>query len=526
MELSWKQVATIACITIGTGCILGWSWKRYNSKTDNSTDAPIKSSIRRKKKVGTSTSTSSKPTVQGEIKKEDKAKEQQSSSSSLSHSSSFNDAEDVKLTPVAISESAKESTSSSTQDDMATMMKLCDLPVEQIVRLAPEKIQKVFYALLMKGEVVLKQNPSALDVAAESFSKAVQMSPNPMEVLAALEQTVPIDAFKAIVTKIQEGSRKKAIEYFERISPKSNSLKFIEDSNITEPSGMARWVPVAGRNIKEGEVLFEESPDSMVNLNETHCDHCFKKLPSSPIQCSHCSGGKYCSDQCLRDAFPASHIFFCRLHEKGEKAIKSLQENSKQNKNSLGLFMVKYVSMLLHEELKGNGAANMGPFANFDRLPQAYRSPSNSDKKEAKLIRSVFTGKNENLSEFLTDDIFAAMRCTLEKHVFVFGDSSPSPSLNSSNELFGRVIKDDEFKAIGLYHKSAHLNHSCNPNIIVKRLADDATIQIIAKTNINEGDRLAMSFIPVNGMNVSERQKILKQRFDITCACDHCIAGL
>lgn len=343
------------------------------------------------------------------------------------------------------------------ESELAVMLKLCDLDATDLLMLSPEQRQKVFYALLMKGEILMQQqgDPIAIEKAIKYFSKAVGLVPNPGEVLGALEQALPPEIYRRLLATIQSNMLERMKRYFEGLS-NDHPIQFV-------PGGRngREWIPVAREDIFEGSVVFTEKPALLF-------------IPSN--------------------SFP-----------------ESLTKHCDSTGSNMALFMYSYVSMLLKEEMLGNGAAQMGPFAHFDHLPQAVRIPTVDDITEAALIRESLGDQNEptktGLAEFLTNDIYAAMKVTLQRVLL---------DLEKQDEVVYHLggAKSSKF---GLFHLAAHFPHTCAHANVALHLKDVDTIAAVACSNIKKGEALLVSYLkePSNEFNHS---RLLKE-FGILCNC-------
>ena len=83
-----------------------------------------------------------------------------------------------------------------------------------------------------------------------------------------------------------------------------------------------------------------------------------------------------------------------------ESALIELHTLCAETGSSLALLMLRYIALLLSEELRGNGAANNGPFAHYDHLHPVFNAPSDIERKEAKLLRQIFSATNKRLWSF------------------------------------------------------------------------------------------------------------------------------
>ncbi len=417
----------------------------------------------------------------------------------------------------------------SVEKSMTELAELCNKSVDELMPLDPENKQKVFYALLLKGEATM--NSGDLDKAVECFVKACTIVPNPSEIIAAFEKSLPQPVFEAFLMKLQDQVMKRTEKYFELLSDSSNGhIKFtVKDIIDLLGKPHKQFMPVAKCAIKKGEILYEEKPDivAITDLSidpSGYCDFTLKKITDGPSY--KFEDAVYCSEEARVAGIDQYRMYVSEKRPEALNALQSLNKYCKDEaKNGQALLMLRYVSMLLTEELKGNGTAVNGPFAHYDHLPQMFPSPTDADKKEAAIIRSIFTTTEENLAEFLTDQIYASMKATLIRASFSFNLDNPL-ALNNLDKVnpFRKVIGDNQdCDATAFYHLSAHLAHSCYPNVELEVIPSTGSkIRAVALKDIATGEPLNISYIPVEGMEREMRKEKLFLNFMLDCKCTAC----
>ena len=243
-----------------------------------------------------------------------------------------------------------------------------------------------------------------MGAAIEYFSKAVSLVPNPGEVVAAFEKTLPPPVFNALLDKIQHDIQLKVGEYFAGLAPVG--VKFVEKMDV-EPGTERKikvWIPIAEKDFTLGATILNEDSDvSVLSINadnavEDHCEYCLQNLDDNErMACPGCGLHLYCSDTCFIKSADVYHCYFCRPSATVVEAMSELRTVCHENQSSLALLVLRYVAFLLSEELRGNGAANNGPFAHYDHLKPVFKSPTEDDKLEAHLIRTIFSETNKNI---------------------------------------------------------------------------------------------------------------------------------
>lgn len=417
--------------------------------------------------------------------------------------------------------------------ELRSMFEECDRPLNELLELPVEAKQQVFYGLLMKGEMHMKM-PGMMEVALECFSKAVSMVPNPGEVVAALEKTLPPAVFNALLDKIQLLIQGKSTEYYQSLAPAGTSIRFVEDS-ISEPGTTQKvkvWRPTVTQDAVVGTKLWEETSDASallwrVDQPDQYCEYCLGGIGETHVACPACHKPLYCSQDCCEQSALVFHAFFCQPSPSTQENIKELERLCKDNESSLALFMLRYVAFLLSEELRGNGAAQNGPFAHYDHLKSVFRAPNDIDRAEAKLLRAIFAGSNKNVADFLSDDIYASMKSTLARSIIAIQPEGVQ-ALSRMESRVSEFSKEQEVaESVSFFPVAAHLAHSCDPNSVVVVCDGARQIRVAALKNLKAGEQITVSYLPfAEGTSAAERKLHLMRLFDLDCACDICEADL
>lgn len=367
--------------------------------------------------------------------------------------------------------------------------------------------------------------PEELNQAIDYFSKAVAIVPNPGEVVAAFEKTLPPPVFNALLDRIQRDVQSKVGEYFGGLLT-SGKAKFVEMDTSGESGGLAKWwYPVAAVDMQIGGILWEEDADVValvqsVEDRDDHCEHCLTLMEQdNRISCPACDCALYCSQSCQIKSSEAYHTFFCQPPEEVKAAMGQLLALCQENQSSLALLVLRYVAFLLSEELRGNGAANCGPFAHYDHLKPVFRGPNDMDRAEARLLRKIFSSTNQNIVEFLSDEIYTSMKATIARVLFTGG------AISALTRHETRTLIDSS-PTVSFFHISAHLGHSCDPNVVLLR--DKAShARVVATKTIKKGERLITSYLAFpEGTCTAERQLHLMRIFGIHCQCVLCTDDL
>ncbi len=426
---------------------------------------------------------------------------------------------------------------------MQAVVAQCDESLDDILKLSLEAKQRVFYALLMRGEMLMgSKKVQDIKQCIDYFCKAVSLVPNPGEVLAAFENTLPPPIFALLIAQMQSKVEARIQDYFARLSREASGLAdgavgltvaFLPMVEREPGSEQERrtYVPTAAAAIQAGSVVWEEAADvaclSLAAPAGSACEHCFAALAEgSLVECALCRAASYCSNECRLKALDAFHVFACNdlLSDRDEGAIARLRGVCGEASAEVPLLVLRYVALLLREELAGNGSNNRGPFEHYDHLRPHFGAPTEGDRAEAKLLRALFGRANENVVEFLSDDIYTSIKYTLARNTIKTLRATPdgdcSPALCRAESRQVRASDGDAPDIVAFFHIAAHLRHSCTPNTVLS--LDGRRLTVRAARDIAKDEPLTMSYLQVGGAPTAERQAHLMRVFGIYCQCHAC----
>lgn len=472
--------------------------------------------------------------------------------------------------------------SASSVDPFTQALNVCDLDNEELGKLSAEAKQQAFYALLVKGEMLLKdKKPEALERAVGYFLKAVAIVPNPTEVIMAYEQTLPAAVFQRIISELQVDSQRKAAAYFERITPESGAVRFVEMEGAPlatgKPAGRL-WTATAAEDIEDETIVMSEEADvalATVNLTDA-CDYCFARLNAQDNTAVSIADLRYCSLFCAERARSSYAKYIEGLEGTAAYAYQQLILLTRETRTYAPLLLLRHVASLLEDELqrqKTPDSGRIGLFSHYDHLRPAYRAVRDSDRAEAMLIRTILQPSNGDVGDFLTDEIYVAMKSTVmynciglpasetvapateaetvvpvvpvkesEEDIPVADVSispdvegqesgmSKGPSIEAKVKVLEPVrVAGSSYQAafLGLYHTLAHVAHSCEPNCV---LVPDAQIprrlRLISRRSIQKGERLTI-FYPAGSAQTFEdktaRRLTIERDFHVICDCSACV---
>ena len=453
----------------------------------------------------------------------------------------------------------KSEASKSISDPFEAALELIEMDANLLNKLEPELKQQVFYLLLVRGETLIKEKGNgSVEKAVEYFVKAVALVSQPAQVLMSYEQTLPADVFKKIIAELQDQNLDKTRAYFSTLAPETGLVRFEECEGLksTSPTANAnikQWALLATSELAEGTVLMSEEPDVAMSTLSDHCDFCFKSLES--LEPEYLADLSYCSKFCLTKARETYGKHLEDLKGTPAYAYQQLVKVVNETKCYAPILMLRYIAALLEDELSRQKqddtsqsitANEIQLFAHYDYLRPAYRVPRDSDKAEAVLIRTILEPSHADIAQFLSDEIYVAMKSTVMFNAIGFKEvvaaveaeeaqfaqesqisvSQQDESNKSSDEAVAvlKVLEPVRFSGstsnsdlFGLYHSFAHISHSCDPNC---QLISDSSIprrlKLVAKRAIKSGERVTISF--------AEDKKIVERDFYINCECIKCTA--
>lgn len=443
------------------------------------------------------------------------------------------------------------SASSVPADPFEAALELIEKDASILNKLPSELKQQVFYILLIRGETLIKENKleESIEKAVEYFVKAVALVSSPAEVLMSYEQTLPSEIFKKIIAALQNQNLEKTKVYFETLKPETGLLKFteLEGPIVLSPTGKSnakQWFATAETLIEDGTVIMSEEPDIGICLLEGCCDYCFKALTQDQeVEKVSISDLVYCSKYCQAKANDSYGKYLDKLEGAAAYAYQQLVKVVSETKSYAPLLMLRYIASLLEDELSRQ-SGNQKPdsvnlFAHYDYLRPAYRVPRDSDKAEAVLIRTILEPSHSDIAQFLSDEIYVAMKSTVMFNAI----GSPKEFIDEISEETSKIVLNDDGENkvkiaqnnnepirlagstsnsnfLGLYHSYAHISHSCQPNC--ELIPDEfipRRLKLVSKRPIKEGETISISYASVPKYSQCKKE-VIERDFYISCECN------
>lgn len=345
------------------------------------------------------------------------------------------------------------------------------------------------------------------------------MIPSPTDILMAFEKSLPPKVFTKLMTRLHETAKNRQKEYFEALGAQNEYIDFAIRSITNEATGTTSeyWVMRAKEDIGAGVELLVEKPDvaapTLLGMeNGFVTKDAFGSLDSDFVIPGQIDGG-----------VPKEFQNFLKdLQGKASDGYQKLLDYCKKQQTSVPILMLRYISILLLMELKQQCSEApvisnelLSFFSHYDHLRPAMRSPNDLDIKEATMIREIFSKKNENFNDFMTNEIYSAMKYTLLFNCF--GYHNKNDAAVNGGEYIRVVGYLNNCNFFGVYHTLAHIDHSFTGNCIIEPV-DESSLLLRAKSTepIKKGEFITCSYLTTaDSENVDKRQLLLLQHFGI-----------
>lgn len=257
----------------------------------------------------------------------------------------------------------------------------------------------------------------------------------------------------------------------------------------------------AAKEIRTGEVVLAEPSYAAVVYNSLAsqvCHSCFRRQ-ANLHRCAQCRFAHYCNRTC-QTACWEDHKQECSAIRKSGTA---------PNEN------VRLAARLLWRRNKDQGLASDSQLVAVDQLQDHLKDlPEDEMKKLETDVRTFLRywscGTKQHSAEYIS-------------HIF------------GIIKLNGLTLPDQrglQMVGLGLFPNLSIVNHDCWPNCtatlnhgnqsaVSSTLHSPLRMEVRALRKISEGEELTVSY--VDFLNLSaDRQKQLKERFQLDCSCDHC----
>ncbi|XP_032119324.1 SET and MYND domain-containing protein 4 isoform X1 [Sapajus apella] len=431
----------------------------------------------------------------------------------------------------------------------------------------------------------LERNFPASPTLADFPSQSVQRNLHHLKMKVQEKENLP-ETFPAALAKTLEGVD--LGEENKQLSNASSSVGLCMDP-------LKGRCLVATREILPGEPLVKEDAfvsvlnpgelpplhhsldskwDTRVTNGDLYCHRCLKHTLAT-VPCDGCSYAKYCSQECLRQAWELYHRIECPLggllltlgvfchialrltllvgfedvskirklcDEVSNKDIYLPESNSRVKTLNSGLGEIEKNGKIVETPIPGcdvNGKYESNYQAVFNLLPHTENhSPEHKflcalcvsalcRQLEAASFQAVATGADSSrlkaaAAPELCPDVTVWGVAMLRHMLQLQCNAQAITTIQHTGSKEGIVTGSRQVRlATGIFPVISLLNHSCSPNTSVSFISTIATIQ--ASQRIGKGQEIVHCYGPHKSrMGVAERQQKLRSQYFFDCTCPAC----
>ncbi|XP_076048660.1 protein-lysine N-methyltransferase SMYD4-like [Oratosquilla oratoria] len=315
---------------------------------------------------------------------------------------------------------------------------------------------------------------------------------------------------------------------------------------------------VANRDIRPGEVLIVDSPYVSVLSPEhydSHCLHCFRRLPPQPLPCSTCAKVSYCSESCRDASWTSLHYTECRvLNLLDDATLGKMGLLTYRILTKTGLAFLQRKKTLLLDLLDQEGMKNTtasveermekgeeeeerqvpsqlewdGPYCSED-YHTVFRQVAHSSKRSfgdlfKRTLSAIYIGLCLQVSGFLShessEEDLLYLSCLALRHL----QSCSCNAYEVCETVMGPGgVRTAQTVELGgaVYPTIALTNHGCAPNAARYSLGDCCVLR--ALRSIPAGGEVLDNygfFFHTDGL--MERQQKLLSQYKFLCECTPC----
>ncbi|XP_064234174.1 SET and MYND domain-containing protein 4 isoform X2 [Aotus nancymaae] len=431
----------------------------------------------------------------------------------------------------------------------------------------------------------LERNFTASPTLADFPSQSVQKNLHHLKMKVQEKENLT-ETFPAALAKTLEGVDLR--EENKQLSNASSSVSLCMDPF------KGRYL-VATREILPGELLVKEDAfvsvlnpgelpplhhsldskwDTRVTIGDLYCHRCLKHTLAT-VPCDGCSYAKYCSQECLQQAWELYHRIECplggllltlgvfchtalrltllvgfedvskirKLYDEVSNKDICLPESSSWVKTlNSGLGEIEKNGKIIETPIPGcdvNGKYESNYQAVFNLLPHTENhTPEHKflcalcvsalcRQLEAASFQTVTTGANSSQLKAATapelcPDVTVWGVVMLRHMLQLQCNAQAITTIQHTGSKEGIVTSSRQVRlATGIFPVVSLLNHSCSPNTSVSFISTVATIR--ASQRIGKGQEILHCYGPhKNRMGVAERQQKLRSQYFFDCTCPAC----
>ncbi|KAI9011340.1 MAS20 protein import receptor-domain-containing protein [Gaertneriomyces semiglobifer] len=412
----------------------------------------------------------------------------------------------------------------------AGMPSMASFDPDEPVPTNPQARGEFFMKHLQLGEALVARGPQAYEVAAQCFFKALQAYSDPMNLLMALQQSMPEPVMNLIMELFAADLRKHNQQYFEHFPPTELNVKVKEVVQGITPEGkrIVRRGLTVTKDYAAGETVYAESPLVAIPRPDLHefCSHCLKPLVDKvdAVTCEKCDKERFCSSSCRDAGTVEYHNMLCVQNEQTGEASAALLQHCLDCATVYPLMVAKFLARMVHDEMSKKPTTADSNYSTWDHLERLYDlkgKATEGDLKVLEMIKNIIAPQVPGFTEFLTEERYMTIKNKIAYNSYATASDSAVPALKGDEVIRG-AYPDDTKSGVGLYHATSWISHSCAPNVEIQFFGCTDKVSIVAKQDLKNGDELVVSYMNVDGLTTSERRKKLKSKFAFHCKCALC----
>jgi import receptor subunit TOM20 len=296
-------------------------------------------------------------------------------------------------------------------------------------------------------------------------------------------------------------------------------LKGFPTGTNEQGTPVVRYALAAGKSIKEGEVIYSETPlvaSLFPELEGRFCNLCLKEIDAAEkVECPQCDVVAYCSKECLETATEEYHKHVCpqTKPKEGEeeatedKTAVEFNELFKKNNTKYPIMIARFLSTMVAEEVKKaketekSEETTFGAWDHVDRFRYLETSPSEQTAAEIDMLKEALGPKVQGISEFLSNEIYLMLKGKLLYNAYAITTTKEDVVVEEAAEHMRTVDAEAKPIAAGLYKIATYLGQSQDePN--VKLSFQDNKLTVTALKDIDEDAELTADYtLPVPKKN-------------------------
>ncbi|CAG9769245.1 unnamed protein product [Ceutorhynchus assimilis] len=269
----------------------------------------------------------------------------------------------------------------------------------------------------------------------------------------------------------------------------------------------------------------------------------------------------YCSESCLKTAYQEYHKTLCPGYGDTKHDPMSVLENAWRKihyppETTTIFLLVRLLARIIQAPDKQEMVQKILNFSHksvneHEKLSHKFLGDQFKDQLielRSMVSRVIYPDQSPEVHQFLTSEGFQSLIALIGTNAQGVATSAFSAwrrnvetlrlrkkDQEEVDELVEEIYEDmerctgGEFldnEGVGLYVKQSSVNHSCDPNAIVKFWNNNFRLSLVSKKNIEPGEEICISYLDECELHRSRhsRQKYLKENYLFTCLCPKCIS--